>query len=573
MANSPGPPEVIEITSSPDLWAHYTGDHEEIPDEIVFLKSSSSGSSAGPSLTPTGRPPLAVTVQTPPSNGPTMVKVALAAHDRRRAANPPEHPSPPRKVKRAGGDHQKPPANPTAPQNVPRFLAGATLPNYLATSPDHGGIRLEDLLDKPHLQKAVLTSFVVDRPWLLSKLPADIPICLVKNWSANHGELPGAVKVIPNTMLIHPKMPSFPRYACFHAKLMLLYFPDFLRVAVCSGNLIAYDWDVMENTVFCQDFPKLDAEAGNDRLADPKGFAHTLERFLGDCDVPLQVRATLRAYDFSNAKGYLIPSVPGSYPLDRTPSYGQVRLRDVVRDHYHRAHDPTDRTEPMLDPRQVHLEYQLSSLGQIGASWLPKFLKSACGQAADYKPVPPAERERMQDHFSIIYPSFETVQQSIFGPAGGGSLFCSESAYRNLGDYQRCLADCISHRPGRLMHSKLLLARLHDPASGDSAVDLPSPAWFYTGSHNLSPSAWGTFCQRRGASSTKSRAATSEEKGRDTEAANRTQLQLNNYELGIVQFADEDPPETGGGFRVPYQYPLLRYHPALEPWMSSKYQG
>ncbi|KAJ1926711.1 hypothetical protein IWQ60_003559 [Tieghemiomyces parasiticus] len=472
MASSPGPPEVIEITSSPDLWAHYTGDHEEIPDEIVFLKSSSSGSSAAPSPTPTGRPPLAVTAQTPPSNSPTIVKVALAAENRRRAANPPEHPSPPRKVKRTGGDHQKPPANPTPPRNAPRFLAGATLPNYLATSPDHGGIRLEDLLDKSHLQKAVLTSFVVDRPWLLSKLPSDIPICLVKNWSANHGELPGAVKVIPNTMLIHPKMPSFPRYACFHAKLMLLYFPDFLRVAVCSGNLIAYDWDVMENTVFCQDFPKLDAEAENDRLADPKGFAHTLERFLGDCDVPLQVRATLRAYDFSNAKGYLIPSVPGSYPLDRTPSYGQVRLRNVVRDHYHRAQDPTDPTEPMLDPRQVHLEYQyanlafidtflqLSSLGQIGASWLPKFLKSACGQAADYKPVPPAERERMQ-----------------------------------------------------------------------------------------------------------------EEEGRDTEAANRTQLQLNNYELGIVQFVDKDPPETGGGFRVPYQYPLLRYHPALEPWMSSKYQG
>src|SRR5438876_576170 len=45
-------------------------------------------------------------------------------------------------------------------------------------------------------------------------------------------------------------------HGCFHAKLMILIYGGWMRVVISSANLISHDWEISENVVFIQDFPK-----------------------------------------------------------------------------------------------------------------------------------------------------------------------------------------------------------------------------------------------------------------------------------------------------------------------------
>jgi tyrosyl-DNA phosphodiesterase-1 len=49
-------------------------------------------------------------------------------------------------------------------------------------------------------------------------------------------------------------------HSCPHIKLLLLFYPDRLRVGILTGNMIEYDWSTLENAAFLQDFPILPGE-------------------------------------------------------------------------------------------------------------------------------------------------------------------------------------------------------------------------------------------------------------------------------------------------------------------------
>ncbi|RKP35823.1 tyrosyl-DNA phosphodiesterase-domain-containing protein [Dimargaris cristalligena] len=482
----------------------------------------------------------------------------------------------------------------TTPHCSPRYTHGVVRMNHMPGYPTAHTLRFSDIVEPHGLQKAVFTSFVVDEDWLRNQLPRRSPpmsVCLVKNWSAKHGEQPGLHSDrATNTLVVHPPM-STSGLGCFHAKLMLLYYPGFLRVAVCSGNLIAYDWEVMENTIFCQDFAvrsppttgaafsaptpvaaKGSAQPSAELYPHVSEFGAQLDRFLRDCCVPAKVRATLMDYDFQLAKAQLVMSVPGTYPKTRWDSYGQTRLAALIAEQYPKTSvdqesQPTETLPPYRDPKQIHFECQASSIGNIGGNWLPKFFKSLCGQVSETGHESKASKDLTQD----------TVENSTYGLRGGGSLFLSEYSYKGLGQFQACLADCLSHRPGKLTHTKLIWARTaprlptgYSPTfqgKGTTANDRsPPPGWFYAGSHNLSPAAWGTYCQSRTPPGTTG--------GR----VDATQLRINNYELGVVHFAGDfgiqaTPINSALNWPVltpPYEPPPL-YNNVFDPWMATRF--
>uniref|UniRef100_A0A7S4RLX6 Tyrosyl-DNA phosphodiesterase 1 n=1 Tax=Alexandrium monilatum TaxID=311494 RepID=A0A7S4RLX6_9DINO len=128
-----------------------------------------------------------------------------------------------------------------------------------------------------------------------------------------------------------------------HSKLLLLEFPDRLRVAVTTANLTRTHWCFRGEAVWVQDFPRV--EPGDDGTAPSEQpdasrilcggqFAVGLAHFVADllAGAPRGRRgvwtARLAAFDFSRAAAGLVPSLPGLFPRGRArPPGGGAVLR------------------------------------------------------------------------------------------------------------------------------------------------------------------------------------------------------------------------------------------------------
>ncbi|XP_027771743.1 uncharacterized protein LOC107012650 isoform X4 [Solanum pennellii] len=126
---------------------------------------------------------------------------------------------------------------------------------------------------------------------------------------------------------------------CHHPKLLVLQRRDSLRVVVTSANLVAGQWCRVTNTIWWQDFPRLDipdylslftpisAVGNNGHLVSD--FAAQLAGFMASlvADVPSQAHWILELtnYDFKGSVGYLVASVPGVHtsriPCISKPKY------------------------------------------------------------------------------------------------------------------------------------------------------------------------------------------------------------------------------------------------------------
>lgn len=86
--------------------------------------------------------------------------------------------------------------------------------------------------------------------------------------------------------------------------------------------------------------------------------------------------------------------------------------------------------------------------------------------------------------FRIYYPTSKTVENSIGGPGCAGIISLRKMHYNSASFPTECLRDHVSTRKGMLSHNKLLFAR-------GQHLDGRAFAWVYTGSANMSESAWG----------------------------------------------------------------------------------
>lgn len=110
---------------------------------------------------------------------------------------------------------------------------------------DRNKIRFEDVFQSKNLQKCVLTSYCVDLEWLLPLL-IDIPSAILCVNDGSHRSSASSATT-GNITTVTPAFPKFPNYGVMHSKLMLLFYPSFLRLVVSSGNLVPYDYDLVQN--------------------------------------------------------------------------------------------------------------------------------------------------------------------------------------------------------------------------------------------------------------------------------------------------------------------------------------
>ena len=176
--------------------------------------------------------------------------------------------------------------------------------------------KLQDLLT-PKVEKAFLSSFVYDWEWLES---------LLGNYNvvfAMHSrELKGTLKLSENRIAV---IPPLGQYGCMHIKLLLLWYPGFMRLILPSANLIQLDWEDLENIVYFQDFPRISSQ--NDSQ-----FYKDLVKILRDLQVPKTLIDSLENVDFSKARGRLVSSIPGKFSNQEFLDYGACKLSQIIQE-------------------------------------------------------------------------------------------------------------------------------------------------------------------------------------------------------------------------------------------------
>ncbi|XP_049396510.1 uncharacterized protein LOC125860570 isoform X1 [Solanum stenotomum] len=219
-------------------------------------------------------------------------------------------------------------------------LASEGPPNFLE---DPNAVSLQEILYPIEtLEQLFIATFTADIPWFLSycEIPADLPVTIAchnaeRCWSSSPDRRSSKpYPDFPNLVVVYPPFPEVIAFGqdlrksgigCHHPKLLVLQRRDSLRVVVTSSNLVAGQWCRVTNTIWWQDFPRLDvpdylslftpisAVGNNGHLVSD--FAAQLAGFMASlvADVPSQAHWILELtnYDFKGSVCYLVASVPG----------------------------------------------------------------------------------------------------------------------------------------------------------------------------------------------------------------------------------------------------------------------
>lgn len=335
-------------------------------------------------------------------------------------------------------------------------------------------IKLDEVLQASQLEAAVLSSFQWEWNWLVPKLDTHktkfvfVLQAKEEDMKKHYHEIFGGV---PNVRLCFPSMEG--QINCMHSKLMLLFYPSFLRIVVPTANLTPYDWGepfhnlqggIMENTVFLVDLPK---KGSGSELEDHENaeipFRQSILYFLEAMNLPKDVLKKLQLFDFSKLAQYgFIHSIGGPHYGDAWRKTGLCGLGQFLHGLGLRTFDSVD------------IDIVTSSLGSLDHEFLRSLYLVAQGDSglAEYtmrtvKKVPPSvshdlERRVGKDYssgwrqnFRFYFPSDATVKDSKGGPDCGGTI-CFNSRWWNGPKFPRDLMrDCPSRREGMLMHNKV----------------------------------------------------------------------------------------------------------------------
>ncbi|KAF5376628.1 hypothetical protein D9615_007854 [Tricholomella constricta] len=429
--------------------------------------------------------------------------------------------------------------------------------------------RLTEILGKKtDLSFAIMSSYSLDFTWIYEFFDRSVPVIMVAQPDASGR--PSLKNVLPNWIKTTPLLRG--GRGCMHMKFMLLFYKTGrLRVVVSTANLIAYDYRDMENTVWLQDIPLRSKPMPHDPKA-PSDFPTVLQWVLHSVnvqpalktmindnhpDLPLKAIEELRMlWDWSNVKVHLVPSIAGRH--EGWPSViktGHPKLMQVVR-------NMGMRTGKGRGSKNISIECQGSSLGIYTTQWLNEFHWSARGESSeDWLDEAKKKREKLPyPPVKIVYPTKATVQQSKLGEPGGGTIFCRRRQWAAKNFPRDHFYDSRSKGGPVLMHSKMIIATYKETSKGkqvqgsdteddsDNDIEVIEPAvgWAYVGSHNFTPSAWGTL----------------------SGSGFNPILNISNYELGIMfPLKNEEHAELASCFqRPPRKYAAGKD----EPWIQEE---
>ncbi|KAI8942948.1 hypothetical protein NX059_000987 [Plenodomus lindquistii] len=361
-----------------------------------------------------------------------------------------------------------------------QYPKGTIKRTFATKYPRTNDITIDELLEAPQVNIAVISSFMWEAEWLHEKLN---PVNVKQIWVMNAKDKDVQARwvremkdtKVPNLRLHFPPMQGVFR---MHSKYLLLFGDHKLRLAIPTANMTRIDWGevandwqpgVMENSVFLIDLPRLGhgMSADKSKLTE---FGREFVYFLEQQKTPQNVIDGVLKFDFSQtAHLAFVHSIGGPQPTEDAHPTGLLGLAHSIR------------SLRLGNLAKLEIDYATSSLGAVNDSFLHRVHLAAQGMDPNASVVPANVRDKIR----IFFPTKETVEQSIGGPDCGGIISFSRKYYNAPGFPRECLRDHDSTRRGMLSHNKLLFAR-------GCRADGKRVAWVYVGSANLSESAWGS---------------------------------------------------------------------------------
>ncbi|KAL4976101.1 tyrosyl-DNA phosphodiesterase-domain-containing protein [Aspergillus desertorum] len=431
---------------------------------------------------------------------------------------------------------------PVTPSSVPSVqFADGTVKKTFAFGHRRLGddIKIEEVLQSSDLELGVLSSFIWDIDWLFSKVNLEksrLLLIMQAKDEATKRQYESETASIGSLRLCFPPMEG--QINCMHSKLMLLFHPSYLRIAVPTANLTPFDWGedgVMENSVFLIDLPKKGASTSGDSTTFYKDLVH----FLKASTLHGNVIAKLENFDFSKTAQFaFVHTIGGSHWEDSWKQTGYCGLGRSLSSLGLQANKP------------MNLDFVTSSLGSLNADFMKCIYLAAQGDsglteltlrtaktfpakslADPRRSIPASTADEWKDRIRVYFPSEETVLRSRGGPNSAGTICFQERWFENGKFPKSVLRDCVSAREGLVMHNKILYAQPDEPISiSDNKQCL---GWAYVGSANLSESAWGRLVYDR--------------------TKKQPKLNCRNWECGVVipvfeakKNIDDPYPSTGG---------------------------
>ncbi|PCH43297.1 phospholipase D/nuclease [Wolfiporia cocos MD-104 SS10] len=422
----------------------------------------------------------------------------------------------------------------------------------------------EILAPKDDIEFAIVSAYVFNFPWLYDFFSRTTPVIVVAQDSQGQATLKA---ILPEWVKTTPFLRN--GMGCMHMKFMLLFYRSGrLRIVVSTANMIPYDWRDIENSAWVQDVPKRRSPIRHDPKADD--FAAALVRVLRSINVgpaldnqlkndhpnlPLKSLEEIRTnWDFSKVKARLIASIAGKHEgWPSVVSTGHTALMKAIRDMDGKADKG----------KEIDLECQGSSIGTYSTQWMNEFYCSARGESAQtWLDTPKTRRAKLPyPPVKILFPTKQYVQESKLGEPGGGTMFCRRNQWEAAKFPRELFHQSRSKRGGVLMHSKMILGLYRRRSGTDTHSYSESEdeddnektqgankllGWLYVGSHNFTPSAWGTL---------------------SGSAFNPT-LNIMNYELGVLfpLRSEEEVAQMTCWERPPKKYVLG----TDEPWIQSE---
>ncbi|KAJ7193807.1 phospholipase D/nuclease [Mycena pura] len=297
-----------------------------------------------------------------------------------------------------------------------------------------------------------------------------------------------------------------------------------------------------------------------------------------------------RGWDWTRVRAALVPSIPGKWQGwagDRAVlRNGQARLLRAVlilgcslEDGVKSFKGKTKGANRTKGPEkaaesELQLDCLTSSIGNYTPPWLAVFRLCASGRAKGLQAWLDRGRKKTppQGPTRILYPTLETVMGTTLGEEGAGTMFCRRAQWVKIAALMADEKTGLHMRDARSrsgpvgMHTKMVLGTLpalpvKEVESDDSVTESDTDtdteseievveaagqkrphAWLFVGSHNFTPSAWGTL----------------------SGSGFNPQLSVNNYELGVVVRL-ETPDDVDAA--VAWERPARPYIKGDVPWV------
>ncbi|KAJ9115421.1 hypothetical protein QFC22_005178 [Naganishia vaughanmartiniae] len=479
------------------------------------------------------------------------------------------------------------------------FLKGEVRPTWNEYAhDDRKRFRIQDVIgDKEDLALVITASFCQDPEWINQHFPDPslVPTIHIQGpsssaeserWTMETEETGGGRPGSATVWCLMPQAGTIGS-GSMHMKFMLLFSKTGrLRVVISSANLVSYDWESIENIVFIQDLQPTDKQSTDvttvshdwpmklqrlfDRYMKIERTIRHLKQFhpMGS-QIPLDMLrvgqrslATLGKWDWSQVAAELAVSVPGKETGEMNVARtGKTGLAACLR---RRGWVPSN-------DQELVAEFQSSSLSGLHYNFMWDFYDCLRGQSATaiartIRPKPRSGQKRLCPPIRIVFPTLRTVMNSLRGPEGAKTMFCSETNWAEHTKDSFFDANCKAAKV--MMHTKCILAtfrpkgmvpsfnsprgpiasnsRSREAVASTSAVG----GWYYIGSHNFSAFAWGTMKME----------------------GTHPQISVRNYEMGVILPLPVENTEQVASEIATWQRPPRKYDTQNDkPWMQRQF--